>query len=359
MFFGLLLYSYAPEKIDYTTNLVKGNPEIASINALAFGPDGILFIGDSQNAKVVAIDTGDKTPSEAQPVNVVNVDLKIAELLGSHPDQVNIQDMVVNPVSKVIYIAVHHENGTPALFRLSGEKLEWVPLDNVPYSQNEINRALSADSKDRRGNSFRRWTVSDLSFHNGKVLVTGLSNREFGSTFQAMNFPFNREVEDATLEIYHAAHGQYETQSPVKSFTTAHVGGQDYLIAGYTCTPLVLFPMSELKNGVHSKGRTIAELGNWNTPTDMIVMEKGEESYLLIANTNRSLMKIKFSDIERFEGSLTTPVKERSGTAGIDFIALPFVNVLQLDRLDEKYFVLLKREVNGELNLITESDRWL
>ena len=41
--------------------LKKGTPEIKSISALAFGPDGILFIGDSKSASVFAVDTKDKT----------------------------------------------------------------------------------------------------------------------------------------------------------------------------------------------------------------------------------------------------------------------------------------------------------
>ena len=70
-------------------------------------------------------------------------------------------------------------------------------------------------------------------------------------------------------------------------------------------------------------------------------------------------MKVNFADIERFEGSLTTEVKERSATAGVNFIALPFVNVMQMDRLGNNQFVMLKREMNGALNLVTQSSRWL
>jgi hypothetical protein len=42
-------------------NLKVGTPEIKSINTLAFGPDGILFIGDSKSAALFAVDTKDKT----------------------------------------------------------------------------------------------------------------------------------------------------------------------------------------------------------------------------------------------------------------------------------------------------------
>lgn len=345
---------------DLTKRFVQGNPGIASVSALAFGPEGILFIGDSKNAMIYAIETGDKQMLESsEEVSLANVDLKIADLLGTTADKIHIQDMAVNPVSKKIYFAVHHQDGTPVLLTLAGNTFEWVPLDDVSYSEKAIKGAVDADAKDRRGRSLRGWTVSDLNFNDGNIMVTGLSNKEFASTFRSMIFPFADAQTDASLEIYHAAHGKYETQSPVKSFTTAAVNGKTHLIAGYTCTPLVIFPVDELKNGAHTKGRTVAELGNWNTPVDMVVMEKEGSSYLLIANTSRSVMKVNFSDIEQFEGSLSTPVEERSGTAGVDFIALPFVNVMQLERLDNEQFVMLKREMNGELNLVTQSNRWL
>ncbi len=341
-------------------NFVLGNPKIASLNALTFGPEGILFIGDSKNAMVYAVDTRDtEIRKKAEPIEMKHLDRAIALVLGSMPEQVHVQDIAVNPLSKKLYLAVHHEDGTPVLMKLEGNNLEWIPLDKVGYSKASITGALPQDAKDKRGRDLRKWTVSDLSYDDGKVMVTGLSNKEFSSTFRSISFPFDDKQQDATLEIYHAAHGRYETYAPVKAFTPATVGGKKQLIAAYTCTPLVLFPMDELKPGQHTKGRTVAELGNWNTPLDMIVMEKADESYLLMANTNRAVMKIKLSDLEAFQGSLTEKISVRGGTSGVNFIALPWVNVLQLDKLDNKHFVMLKRESNGDLNLITQTERWL
>ncbi|MEO1450046.1 MAG: hypothetical protein AAFV07_10995 [Bacteroidota bacterium] len=359
---GCLLMSFSlSAKSNLTANFVMGDPGIASINALAFGPEGILFIGDSKNATVYAIDTEDtEAHKSADAISIKQVDKLVAEQLGTTPDQIHIQDMAVNPVSKVLYLAVHHQDGKPVLLKLAGETFEWVALDKVSYSQKAISGVYDEEAKDRRGRPLRVWTVSDLSYYDGQVLVTGLSNQEFSSTFRSLGFPFSDEgSQDASLELYHAAHGQYETYAPIKAFTVGEVNGAPHLIAGYTCTPLVVFPMDELAKGTHTKGRTVAELGNWNTPLDMITMTKGGETYLLMANSNRSFMKIKFSDIEQFEGSLTERIKERSGTAGIPFIALPWVNVLQLDKLDDTQFVMLKRESTGELNLVTQSDRWL
>lgn len=344
---------------DLTANFQQGDPEIKSINALAFGPEGIIFLGDSKNARVFAIATNDKTPINVETLEMKNVDEVIASSLGTVADKISIMDMVVNPLSKNTYFAVETADGTPVLLRLADGAFENVPLDDVLYSSAEINDALEEDATDRRGRALRVWTVSDLSYANGQVMVSGLSNKEFSSTFRSFAFPFEGKQKESTLEIYHAAHGRYETYAPIKSFTTATVSGKPHLIAGYTCTPLVIFPLESLKPGDHVKGRTVAELGSWNTPLDMVVMEKEGSQYLILANSSRALMKIKFEDIESFQGGLTTEVKESSATAGVDFIALPFVNVLQLDKLNNDSFVILQRDAEGDLNLSTQTNRWL
>lgn len=342
-----------------TANFKVGTPEIKSINALSFGPEGILFIGDSQNASVYAFDTKDTTPGEAtKDLKISNFDVKVAEMLGTTADQITVQDLAVNPISKNIYFAVHHSNGTPLLMKVTNGEISPVTLKNISYSASSLTDAVAEDAKDRRGRELRVWAISDLNYNNGKVMVTGLSNQEFGSTFRAIDFPFSNNQMMSSLEIYHAAHGQYETNSPVKTFTTTQLEGKDYVVASYTCTPLVIFPTSDFKPGQHVKGRTVAELGSWNTPLDMIVMEKEGKSYLLVANSNRALMKIDLSDVSGYSGSLTEPIEDRGGTAGVGFIALPFVNVLQLDKLTDEEFVMLQRTSSGDLQLYTSSNRW-
>ena len=77
-----------------------------SAGALAFGPDGILFVGDSVGGAVVAIDTGDrKAAASAAKINVQGVDEKIAALVGVTPDQIMINDVKVNPISKNVYLS--------------------------------------------------------------------------------------------------------------------------------------------------------------------------------------------------------------------------------------------------------------
>ena len=86
--------------------LPSGRVQLMSAGALAFGPDGILFVGDSAAGTVVAIDTQDRTPVASATINVEGVDAKIAALVGVTPDQILINDMKVNPISKNVYLSV-------------------------------------------------------------------------------------------------------------------------------------------------------------------------------------------------------------------------------------------------------------
>lgn len=335
-----------------TENFALGNPQVESINALAFGPEGILFIGDSRQAAIIAVDTKDnETQAAPESINLEEIDELIAALVGTTADDIVIQDMAVNPISKTIYLAVHRQDGLPILVTTNGSKLDHFPLDKVSYSKTALKKAVEQDAKDRRGRSLRKWAISDLAFHGDQVMVSGLANEEFSSAFHAISFPFKEKQTLSTLEIYHAAHGRYETYAPIKTFMPYQMMGKDYLIASYTCTPLVIFPMEELKPGQHTKGRTVAELGNRNTPLDIISFKKGDKDYLLLANSNRALMRIDPSEVANYEGALTEPVEGNSATAGVNFTALPYVNVLQMDKISDEQVVLLQRTADGKLNL--------
>lgn len=336
---------------DLTADFAVGDPGIASINALSFGPEGVLFIGDSKNAAIYALDTKDVTVKEkAERINIQDFDVKIAASLGTTVDNIRITDMAVNPVSKNIYFSVNVGDGTPVVLRLNGETLENVSLKDVGYSKIGLDNPIAVDAKDRRGRSQRSWAISDLKYHKGNVMVTGLSNEEFSSTFRSIPFPFNDSQEYASLEIYHAAHGQYETKSPIKTFDVITIQNKDYIMASYTCTPLVLFPVDELKAGTHVKGRTVAELGAGNSPLDMITFERDGKPYFLMSNSNRSVMIINYDAIVSFKESLTQPV-DGFGTDGVAYVSLPLVNVLQLDNLDATNIVMMQRTSAGKLIL--------
>ncbi len=338
-------------------NFVNGDPGIMSINSITFGPEGILFIGDSKAAQIIAIDLSAHQKVDNSKVKIDFLDKKIADMLGAAPDQVQITDMAVNPENDNIYISVHYGAGTPILLQVNNNKLKQISLADVSYSKTNINDPVAKDAKDKRGRELRKWAVADIRYDSGKVLLSGLSNKEFASTFRSIDFPFNDKQSYGSLEIYHAAHGQYETHAPIKTFMTTRIKGNPHIVAGYTCTPLVVLPMDKIKPGEHHKGRTVAELGNGNTPVDMIEIENEGNRYLLIANTNRPLMKMDFTDLEAYEDVLTTPVTKKGATAGVAYVNLPYVNVQQLDKLDNT-FLMIQRESSGNLALKKGSAWW-
>ena len=356
---GLFLLANTSRLADGKYGLVVGNPEIKSISSLTFGPDGILFIGDSKSAMVFALDTKESALTQAAPIEIKNIDQKIAALLGTQVENITIQDIAVNPLSKSVYCAVQHSDGTPVLFKITGDKISPVSTKGVAFSSITLNNAPAEDAKDQRGNSIRVSAISDIGFADGKVLVSGLAGKEFNSTFRSIPFPFSDKQDQASLEIYHAAHGKYETLSPIRTFTTAEIGGKKYIVASYTCTPLVLFPMDELKAGQHVEGRTVAEMGSGNSPIDMVTLTKGGESFLMMSNSARPVFKVKYKNIETYQGSLTSHVAESFATAGVDFVSLPVTNVVQMDKLDDSRMVLLQRRSNGNLDLWTSSERFL
>ena len=79
-----------------------------------------------------------------------------------------------------------------------------------------------------------------------------------------------------SVEIYHGNHravGDALAGERVRAATRSTTS--QYLLAGYTCTPLVKFPIADLKAGAKVRGTTIGEFGAGNRVLDMIVHTTG------------------------------------------------------------------------------------
>jgi hypothetical protein len=181
------------------------------------------------------------------------------------------------------------------------------------------------------------------------LLVAGLSNEEFSSTLRAIPVPFRTVDRGTSVEIYHGAHGQFETRAPVRTFVPYKVGREQHLLAAYTCTPLVQFALNDLKPGAKIKGKTIAEFGNRNRPLDIIVYQKDGKDYLLLANSARGVIKVAAEQITGAE-SITAKV---SDTKGLKFEKIDWAGINQLDQLDGKYAVVVRNGTNNSQNLET------
>src|SRR5687767_14214744 len=79
----------------------KAGADVKSITALTFSPDGTLFVGDSKLATVFAVKINEtKSGKKAAPIEMKNIDQKIAAALGTDVSNITITDMAVSPVSQ-------------------------------------------------------------------------------------------------------------------------------------------------------------------------------------------------------------------------------------------------------------------
>lgn len=348
---GALVAWAAPDPAD-AFGMRSGAPEVASMGALTFGPENVLFIGDSQGATILAVRVEDGAKAGSGAIDVTGIDAKIALLLGTSVEDIAINDMAVHPVSRNVYLSVTRGRGNgaqPALVRVTRDAarpIEVVSLDNVKFTTAAIPNAPASDPEARRNP--RTFTVTDLAFADGKLYVAGLSNEEFSSAFRRMSFPFGRDMATTTLEIYHVSHGRNETNAPVMTFIPKRIDGRMYILAAYTCTPLVAFPVDQLKDGDHVFGRTVADLGAGNQPLDMIAYGQGGTETVLIANSRHPLMKVSPSDIAGAK-ALVSPTKDM----GIKWAPVERQGIRQLDDLDATSIVVLQAGENGRLDLRT------
>ena len=330
---------------------------LQSPGPLAFAPGGVLVAADPKAAALVAIKTGDTASSGGAALNVAGINAKIAALLGTSADAIRIVDLAVNPESHHAYLSVARGRGANAdavIVKCDGEgDLSVVTVDPANVSRVTLPNAPAdkVTGEGRRARNQRLESITDISYVDGNVIVAGLSNEEFASTLRSVPFPFSAAENGASVEIYHGAHGRFETRSPVRTFVPYTIEGQKHILAAYTCTPLVKVPVAQLKPGAHVKGTTIAELGNRNRPLDMLVYNKDGKDWFLMANSSRGIMKISTSDLAGAPG-----ITDRVGGGGTQGQAFETIdswkNVYQLAEYDRQHALVVRDGVDGALDLV-------
>jgi hypothetical protein len=345
--------------------LEVGTPALGSAGPITFSPDGVLFVADNAAAAVLAFDLGDDDTGGA-PGEIENLDSVLAAYLGCPREDVSIRDVAVHPLSRALYLSVRRGNGdgaTPVLIRIGEDGAPTdVLLEGLPFASAEIGDAPALDDErvhrrlcepneaadeelDVHGvhlriktEPLRTQTITDLLYEDGVLLVAGLSNEEFASTLRRVPFPFNGGAESTSLEIFHVSHGVWETHAPIKTFMS--YGDGDGVLAAYTCTPVVRFSLTDLRNGEQAKGTTVAELGAMNSPIDMVSYRSDGEEYLLVSNLRHPLMKLRAADIDGQEAltTKTEPVgipREELPQEGVGRLAVAGDRVLMLQSADD------------------------
>jgi hypothetical protein len=181
---ALTLMTTAGVTADLTESLKAGKADLKSAGAMTFGPDGVLFVGDSIGGMIYALDTQDRAASQATAVEVTGLADKIAAMLGTTADQIQVNDVVVNPMSKKTYVSVGRGLGAAAaavIVRIDpAGKLEALSLDNIRHASVALPNPVNASTGGRGGNQ-RLQAITDLAFLDGSVYMAGLSNEEFSS----------------------------------------------------------------------------------------------------------------------------------------------------------------------------------
>lgn len=340
----------APNVIAGPVGMSLGPVELQSVGPMTFATSGVLLVGDPKAATVYAIATEDARQGSSQP-EISDLTAAVKSALRLEGD-VEIGELAVNPDTGNVFLSVA-VGGQVHLAKVDGDSsITKVNLDKIYHSAKSLPNAPEDKDVTNRGRTrnARNSSITDLAFFDGKVMVSGLSAGDSPSRVIEMPFPFAENSVTTSVDIFHAAHGRVE-DATIQTFLPLVVDGEPSLLAGFTCTPLVRFPVKALDGSEKVRGTTIAELGNRNQPLDMVVYEKKGKTAILMNNSARGTMKISTDGISERDG-LTERVGG-GGTAGQPFETIEsLAGIKQMDKLDASHAVAIV-DVKGTLTLQT------
>lgn len=334
---------------------VKGKPEIKSINAISFAPQGVLLVGDGRGSQIVAIETGDIQKGTGLKQKIENIDAQLAGRIGAPAQGIEILDMAVNPVSNNAYFAVRKQDDKTYLILTVNREgtVGELELDHVTYARLPLSAGKSGIS-----------LITDVAWADDRVIAAGRSSETFASKIFSISAPLKHEAESDvySAETYHVSHRRWETKAPMSVVIPFKENDQTYVVGAFSCTPVVKYPIDSLKPDAKVKGQSMIELGSGNRPLDMFLYQKGGKSYVL-ANTFRfhherkpfgpspywtvkfeqSLLlgenKINEDAVRRLKGY--EPITDR-----IQMVE-SFHGVMQMDRMGEDQALVIRTTENG------------
>lgn len=348
--------------------------------ALEFSDDGTLFVGDNYSGAIYAFDvTQGDAPEQVMPVNIADIDVRIADALGVSPSALAINDMAVHPVTAEIYISVTrigNFESAPAIMRVSqNAQIELMDLASLDFQMQALAhfpdqqttfrpRGLGENPPMARDLAKGDITLSslaimDMEYHDGELFVAGVAFDNFLSTLRRMPFPFIDEQSAANVEMYHISHDQFETRAPIRAMSIHEIDGEMQLVAAYTCSPIVLIGLDEIVDGAQISARTIMDYGN-GQPLDMVPFNFQGQEMLFLTNNSRSPHVLPVAGLADAQ-PLTQDDFPRGGQMDIsplmpagDFgTSVMFDGAsLQIAALGENLFVSLTRDIyTGSLNM--------
>jgi len=328
----------------------NGTPKIESIDAIAFGPDGALLIGDGKGKQLVAIDTKDKKAKEWKASAIEKFNEKIADKLGTTADKIEFKGLAVNPASGTAYVIVKNANKSTIVTIDGDGKIGEAVLEKVDHVAVPL-----PDSTTQ---------VTDVAHTKDRILVGGLSNEKFKAKVFSIPTPLDstKKATGFSTETYHVAHGKWETHAPMTTLIPYEAKGKKYVVGAFMCTPIVRYDLDDVKEG-KVVGNSVIELGNGNRPQGMFAYTKGEKPYLLINNFRMDFAHKKmpigtsqywvarvdmsvFDETEKVNEKAEWRVEKGSVKPRTDKVKVidGFAGTRYMDRLGDKQAVVIKED---------------
>ena len=361
--------------------LTKGTPNIESFNEMTFGPNGILFVGDSKGAKIFAIATQDTIESEIKTGFLMkDIESRVADYLGQSKEDIMFHEMALNPISKNIYISIslkRKEWNMPSrnpdmiaysdillMIDINTKEITKVNLNNIFFSQYEVKDAPPKESIMYNINQ-RTITFTDMKFRDNELLLAGKSGENFTPIFKSLDFPFTKKAKTTKIEYFYYGHDRYVSWFPASAFDTYTVDGNSKLLAVFYGNPLITFNLNEFSGSETDtiRGKNISELwGGHSKAVDMIQYNYKNIDYVLISLSNRGLAEFRLDDIKAFQGDLIAKRKQlkneveirreyaSSSEVGVHYkiFAGP---VQEMENYSTDHFMALQRMENGNMDL--------
>jgi len=178
---------------------------VQSIEAISFGPQGLLLIGDGRGSQVVAVDTGDTTAKLWSRTELKGIKDQLAGKVAPPARAIEIQKMAVNPASHTAYFAVRILDGKKDLVLTvdgTGQIKEFA-LDNVKH----VRVPLPGDTKVTK--------ITDITWAGDRVWWQRRPTRN-SATRSLPSRPLDKGAQCVcfSAETYHVAHGKWETKAP-------------------------------------------------------------------------------------------------------------------------------------------------
>lgn len=336
----------------------QGNPKLKSIEAISFGPNGLLLIGGG--ARVVTVETGDTKESSWSKTEIANIDQLLAGKVGLTAKDIQILKIAVNPASHKAYVAVRSlKTKQDVILTVDGTgNVAEFSLENVKYTSYPLTVGDKAVTR-----------ITDITWVGNRIVAATQASDVFASrVFSITPGSKDAAATSYSTETYHVGHGKWETKAPILCIMPYEEKGKSSVIGSFTCTPIVKYPLDEVKpdsQGV--KGTSVLELGTGNQPRSMFAYEKDGKKYILV-NVARNNKKPAFGTsgywVARVDFELlkeTTNINEKAlwrvkggdlGKSATDraIVAQDYFGVHQMDKLDATRALVI-REDKGGMNL--------